>query len=142
MREVAEALNDAAVAIRERHVLVEREQAALKAADRAKDEFLAMLGHELRNPLGAITTSAHVLGIAKPGDDIAVKAQAVIERQTRHMTRLVEDLLDVSRVTMGKIELKHEAFDLSELAMRLLPTWEQAGNQDTVACPLLRSRCG
>ncbi|MGZ5259903.1 MAG: hybrid sensor histidine kinase/response regulator, partial [Burkholderiales bacterium] len=103
-----------------------REQAALRAADRAKDEFLAMLGHELRNPLGAITTSAHVLRLAKPGDDMAVKAQAVIERQTRHMTRLVEDLLDVSRVTMGKIELRHEVFDLSELAMRLLPTWEQA----------------
>ncbi|MGZ5151955.1 MAG: hybrid sensor histidine kinase/response regulator [Burkholderiales bacterium] len=129
IREVAEALNEASVAIRERHDLVEREQAALRAADRAKDEFLAMLGHELRNPLGAITTSAHVLRLAKPGDDMAVKAQAVIERQTRHMTRLVEDLLDVSRVTMGKIELRHEVFDLSELAMRLLPTWEQGGRR-------------
>ncbi|MDB5922615.1 MAG: hypothetical protein JWN13_1551 [Betaproteobacteria bacterium] len=129
VREVGRALNEAAVAISERQDLVEREKAALRAADRAKDEFLAMLGHELRNPLGAITTSAHVLRIAKPGDDNALKAHGVIERQTRHMTRLVEDLLDVSRVTMGKIELRHEVFDLSELAMRLVAAWEQAGRR-------------
>ncbi|HEY0336336.1 MAG TPA: hypothetical protein VGC70_03275, partial [Burkholderiales bacterium] len=68
IREVAVALNEAGRAIRERQELIEREQATLRAADRAKDEFLAMLGHELRNPLGAITTSAHVLRIAKRGD--------------------------------------------------------------------------
>ncbi len=126
IREVAQALNEATLAIREREGLIAREQRALRAADRAKDEFLAMLGHELRNPLGAITTSAHVLRIAKPETEIALQAHGVIDRQTRHMTRLVEDLLDVSRVTMGKIELRHDVFDLSELATRLVRTWEQS----------------
>jgi signal transduction histidine kinase/ActR/RegA family two-component response regulator len=129
IREVAQALNEAARAIRERQELIEREQAALRTADRAKDEFLAMLGHELRNPLGAITTSAHVLRIAKAGDPIALQAHGVIERQTRHMTRLVEDLLDVSRVTTGKIELRQEVFDLAELATRLVTTREHAGQR-------------
>jgi signal transduction histidine kinase/ActR/RegA family two-component response regulator len=129
IREVAQALNEAARAIRERQELIEREQAALRTADRAKDEFLAMLGHELRNPLGAITTSAHVLRIAKPGDPIALQAHGVVERQTRHMTRLVEDLLDVSRVTTGKIELRHELFDLAELAIRLVTTREHTAGR-------------
>ena len=124
VREVAQALNDAAVAVRERQDLLHREQAALKDADRAKDEFLAMLGHELRNPLAAITTSAHVLRVANVGDEMALRAHAVIERQTRHMTRLIEDLLDVSRVTMGKIEMHREPLDLAELVRRQVSTWE------------------
>ena len=124
VREVAQALNDAALAVRERQDLLQREQTALREADRAKDEFLAMLGHELRNPLAAITTSAHVLRITKAGEDMARHAHGVIERQTRHMTRLIEDLLDVSRVTMGKIELQREALDLAELVRRQVATWE------------------
>jgi signal transduction histidine kinase len=67
VREVANAVNEAAAAIGERQALIEREQTALREADRAKDAFLAMLGHELRNPLGAITTAAQVLKDAEPG---------------------------------------------------------------------------
>lgn len=124
--EVARALDETAEAIDERHALLQREQAALRDADRAKDAFLAMLGHELRNPLGAIMTAAQVSGIAEPGSELAVQSQATIERQARHMTRLIEDLLDVSRVTMGKVTLKYEHFDLARLARRVIRTWEQS----------------
>jgi signal transduction histidine kinase/DNA-binding response OmpR family regulator len=77
-------------------------QGRLELADRAKDEFLAMLGHELRNPLGAVAGAVAVLNLASlpPG---AERARAVVERQVQHLSRLVDDLLDVSRVTTGKI---------------------------------------
>ena len=126
VREVAQALSAAAKAIKEREALLESEQVALKAADRAKDEFLAMLGHELRNPLSAITSAAYLLRIAKPAEDAAVHAHGVMERQTRHMTRLIEDLLDVSRLAMGKVTLRREDLELSDFAARVARTWEQA----------------
>ena len=96
-----DALRTAAAAVRERSDLQEREKAALQVADRSKDEFLAMLSHELRNPLAALTAAAHVVKLAQPGSEAAVKARAVIERQTKHMARLIGDLLDISRVAMG-----------------------------------------
>jgi signal transduction histidine kinase/ActR/RegA family two-component response regulator len=127
VRAVARALNETSKIIGERHALLEREQAALREADRAKDEFLAMLGHELRNPLGAITTSAQVLSVAEPGGEMARQSHAIIERQTRHMTRLIDDLLDVSRLTMGKVTLKREPFDLARLVTNVARTWERTG---------------
>jgi signal transduction histidine kinase/ActR/RegA family two-component response regulator len=126
LRPVATALEDAARAIHERESLLEREQAALREADRAKDEFLAMLGHELRNPLSAIATSAHILGVAPSGSAVEKQARGVIERQSRQMTRLVDDLLDISRLTMGKVALQLEAVDLCALAEHLIQTWEQS----------------
>jgi signal transduction histidine kinase/CheY-like chemotaxis protein len=131
VREVASALSEAAQAIGERHALLEREQAALREADRAKDAFLAMLGHELRNPLGAIATATQVLKGSQPGSDMAAQSQAIIERQTRHMTRLIEDLLDVSRVTMGKVTLLREPFDLARFAGRVARTWERSDRART-----------
>ena len=91
---------------------VERSQQALRLADRRKDEFLAMLAHELRNPLAPISTAAHVL--RKAADDPARvrSASDIIVRQTRHMTELVDDLLDVSRVTRGLVDLDREVLDL------------------------------
>jgi PAS domain S-box-containing protein len=86
---------------------------------RAKDEFLAMLGHELRNPLGAITNALVVLNDLVTGDR-AGRAIDIIDRQTAHLSRLVDDLLDVARVTSGKIELRSEALDLRALAERSL----------------------
>jgi signal transduction histidine kinase/ActR/RegA family two-component response regulator len=127
VHEVARALDEAGGAIRERESLRDREARALKMADKAKDEFLAMLGHELRNPLSAITASAQVLRLAKPGDDSAVKAHHVIDRQTRQMTRLIEDLLDVSRLAVGKVALQPERLDLGEFAERVVRTWQQGG---------------
>src|SRR6185437_14660699 len=125
MFEVASALEDAAASLQEREFLRQREQAALLAADRAKDEFLAMLGHELRNPLSSIVASAHVLRLSKPGAAAALQAHEVIDRQAQQMARLVEDLLDVSRLAMGKVTLHREPLDLAVLAERVLRTWQQ-----------------
>lgn len=126
VRGLAQALSEANDAIHERQILAEREQAALKAADRAKDEFLAMLGHELRNPLAAITTSARVLRLSE-SPKVASHAHEVIERQTNHMTRLVEDLLNVSRLRMGKITLQKKPFQLGDLVQKVVDMFEQAG---------------
>jgi signal transduction histidine kinase/ActR/RegA family two-component response regulator len=126
VRDVASALDEAAAAVLERETLLEREQAALKAADRAKDEFLAMLGHELRNPMSAIGTAAHILGAAQPGSPMDRQARGIIERQSRQMTRLIEDLLDISRLTMGKVRLRTEPFDLAQLAHHVVQTWRQS----------------
>lgn len=79
-------------------------------ASRAKDEFLAMLGHELRNPLSPIVTALQVMELKN--DTVLTHEHAVIKRQVGHLRRLVDDLLDVSRITRGKIELKQETLNL------------------------------
>ncbi len=89
-------------------------------ADRRKDEFLAMLGHELRNPLAGIRNALFVLDQVGGKDEKAVRQREVILRQTRHLVRMVDDLLDVSRVTLGKIILKRRTVDLREVADRCL----------------------
>jgi two-component system, sensor histidine kinase len=89
-------------------------------ADRRKDEFLAMLGHELRNPLAAIRNALWVLDQVGSKDQRATRQREVIMRQTRHLVRMVDDLLDVSRVTRGKIILKQQPLDLKEVAARCL----------------------
>lgn len=87
-------------------------------ADRRKNEFLGMLSHELRNPLAPIRNSIYILDHATPGGEQARRAQAVIARQVGHLTRLVDDLLDITRITHGKIQLQREALDLDDLARR------------------------
>ncbi len=82
---------------------------------RSKDEFLAMLAHELRNPLGAIGGAAQVLALAELNEPFARRARDVIERQVRQMARLVDDLLDIGRVMAGKIVLSLEPVDLADL---------------------------
>jgi PAS domain S-box-containing protein len=82
---------------------------ALEDADRRKDEFLAMLAHELRSPLAPIRNAAHTLGLLGTGDDRVRWVSGVIERQVGLMTRLVDDLLDVSRITSGKVTLQRES---------------------------------
>ena len=99
----------------------------VQAASRAKDEFLAMLSHELRNPLAALTAAAHVLKVADPASDESAKAAAVVERQTRHMSRLISDLLDISRITHGRFALDRERFDLAEAVARLINVWRVWG---------------
>jgi two-component system, sensor histidine kinase len=81
---------------------------------RSKDEFLAMLAHELRNPLGAIGGAAEVLGLWDFDDARANQARQIIQRQTKHMARLVDDLLDVGRVVTGKIQLNRKPMDLAD----------------------------
>jgi len=104
-----------------------RVEEALRAADRAKDEFLATLSHELRNPLAALTAAAHVLKVSDPAQAPAVKARGVIERQTRHMARLIADLLDIGRVSAGKIALERVRLELSEAVRRVVDVWRQSG---------------
>ncbi len=81
-------------------------------ANRAKDEFLAMLGHELRNPLAPIVTVLHVL--RRSGSNAFKPERAILERQVDHLVRLVDDLLDVSRIASGKVELRHARMDLRD----------------------------
>lgn len=95
-----------------------RAEKVLKDADRRKDEFIAMLAHELRNPLAAIRTAAHVLRLKSPDDPDLNWGQDVIERQLKHLTRLIEDLLDVSRIATGKIKLKRRLMDVREVVSR------------------------
>jgi signal transduction histidine kinase/ActR/RegA family two-component response regulator len=90
------------------------------AALQAKDDFLAMLGHELRNPIAAITHAVRVMDrTGTPGEPHA-RLRAIIDRQARHLSRLVEDLLDVARLTSGKIVLRKEPVDLKDIADRCL----------------------
>ncbi len=89
-------------------------------ADRRKDEFLAMLGHELRNPLAAIRNALWVLDEVGSQGVQAVRQREVIMRQTRHLVRMVDDLLDVSRVTLGKIILQRRPVDLRDVVERCL----------------------
>ena len=90
----------------------------LREADQRKNEFLAMLSHELRNPLAPIRNSLYVLDRAERGSDQARRAQATIDRQTAHLTRLVDDLLDITRISKGKIQLRKQLVDLGELVRR------------------------
>jgi PAS domain S-box-containing protein len=95
---------------------------ALRTADRRKNEFLAMLAHELRNPLAPIRNAAQVLKLAGSTDARQQWAREVIERQIQHLTRLVDDLLDVSRITRGKVAIQREPLELSTILNRALET--------------------
>jgi PAS domain S-box-containing protein len=102
------------------HEITDRKQmeAALRESDRRKDEFLAVLSHELRNPLAPMQSGLAVLARAPAGSDEARRARAALERQVLHLTRLVDDLLDLTRISRGKIRLRREPLDLAELASR------------------------
>ena len=104
----------------EREQLLASERAARSEAERhnkMKDEFLAMLAHELRNPLAPITSAAQLLRLPEVNEGLRLKASNIISRQVRHMTELVDDLLDVSRVTRGLVKLENEVLDLNKVAM-------------------------
>jgi PAS domain S-box-containing protein len=88
----------------------------LREASQAKDEFLAMLGHELRNPLSPIVTALQLMKMR--GDLDSTKEQGIIQRQVDHLIRLVDDLLDVSRITRGKVELRNETTELAQVLAR------------------------
>ncbi|HEX3553272.1 MAG TPA: sensor histidine kinase [Thermoanaerobaculia bacterium] len=95
---------------------------ALAEADRRKNEFLAMLAHELRNPLGAIANASYLLEQLGPSPAPMAKSVAIIRRQIQHLVRLVDDLLDVSRITRGKVELRREPLDLREVVGQAVDT--------------------
>jgi PAS domain S-box-containing protein len=90
----------------------------LRESDRRKTEFLAMLSHELRNPLAPIRNSIYLLERAAPDSDQAARAREVVRRQTEHLTRLVDDLLDLTRISHGKIPLDRTRVDLREIVRK------------------------
>lgn len=92
-----------------------RAEEALRQADQKKDEFLAMLAHELRNPLAPITSAAAILAGRNVKEETVWRASEIIARQARHMTGLVDDLLDVSRVTRGKVELENTELSIKDV---------------------------
>ena len=117
--------------------LLEREKdarAEAERASRAKDEFLAMLGHELRNPLAPILTALELLRLRGLG--AIEKERTIIERQAKHMVRLVDDLLDVSRVATGKIAIQKQRIELAEVVAKAIemasPLLEERGHHLTV----------
>lgn len=118
---------------REASSLIEhrRREEALREADRRKDELLAVLSHELRNPLAAVQTGLHVLGRAAPGSDQSRRAEGIIRRQFAQLTRLVDDLLDLTRISQNKIQLERSPIDLDELVRRTVddhrPSFDESG---------------
>ena len=121
------------------------EQQLLKQADkladqdRRKDEFLAMLGHELRNPLAAISNANHLLRLQKNEGLVQRQVRTVIERQVRQLNHLVDDLLEVSRITTGRVQLRREQIAIGGVVERAVETAQQLiaqrRHQLTVALP-------
>jgi signal transduction histidine kinase len=114
-------------------------QEQLREANQRKDEFLAVLGHELRNPLGALRNGEQVLALKAGGNPELLWCCEVIGRQVQHLTRLVDDLLDVSRITRGKINLRWEHVDLADVVERAIeitrPLIEARGHSLSVHLP-------
>jgi signal transduction histidine kinase len=103
------------------------ERRAAEAKSSAKDEFLAMLGHELRNPLSAISSASSLLGMQGAGAESIARARLIIQRQTQHLARIVDDLLDLSRAMSGKILLSRKRIDISTLVAACLDTFHATG---------------
>ncbi|HET6575809.1 MAG TPA: ATP-binding protein [Fimbriiglobus sp.] len=112
---------------------------ALRDADRRKDEFLATLAHELRNPLAPIRNAIRILQVAGPPDPHLTSTREIIERQVRHMVRLIDDLLDVSRITRGKLPLQRQRVELAAVVQAARETADPAiaaaGHELTVELP-------
>ncbi len=113
----------------------------VKEADRRKDEFLALLAHELRNPLAPVLNMLEVLKRVDGQSDLIQPALSMMERQMRQMTRLIDDLLDVSRISQGKIDLRREKVDLASVVRQVveasLPAYEAAQQDLSVTLPAL-----
>lgn len=114
-------------------------EALLREADRRKDEFLATLAHELRNPLAPIRNALQILKLPRVDAAIIERSREMMERQVHHLVRLVDDLLDVSRVMRGKIELRKERVDLATIVARAVetaqPIIDAQGHELTISLP-------
>lgn len=113
-----------------------RAEAALREADRRKDEFLATLAHELRNPLAPIRNAVQILNLRGPREPVLQEARDMIDRQLNHMVRLIDDLLDLSRITRGKMELRCEVLDLASVVEQAIESSQpliKAGNHSLIA---------
>jgi PAS domain S-box-containing protein len=116
-----------------------RIEKALDEANRRKDEFLAMLAHELRNPLAPIGNASELLSRTVPGDARAQAAVGMIKRQVSHLTHLVDDLLDVSRITQGRIQLRKRPVDIAAVISQAVETVEQQLRDKRLRLSLLAS---
>ena len=137
-RKVAVVFND--ITERRRAEKKSRESAeALLELDRRKDEFLAMLSHELRNPLAPLSNAVHILRLQQTDDPLQQQARNIIERQVGQLTHLVDDLLEISRVTSGRLQLRQERIVVSGIVERAVettqPLIEQRRHQLTVSLP-------
>jgi signal transduction histidine kinase len=121
---------------RQARLLEQNARLAAELANRTKDEFLAMLGHELRNPLAAIATAAQVLDQPEQAlrKDVEQHAKAIIRRQVRHLGKLTDDLLDAARVMMGKIVLDRRPVDLAQVVSNTLDTLRNTGQLQRHEC--------
>ncbi|HEV2855287.1 MAG TPA: PAS domain S-box protein [Thermoanaerobaculia bacterium] len=121
--------------------ITERREAveALKEADRRKDEFLALLAHELRNPLAPLRNGLQVMRLASGDADIVARSRDMMDRQLSHMVRLIDDLLDVSRISRNKMELRRSRVLLADVVSSAVetarPVLEAAGHELTVSLP-------
>jgi len=134
-------LDDVAVAITA--AAADRDRAAARIgealrtaeeANRSKDQFLAMLGHELRNPLAPIATAVQLMALK--GDDKTAQERRIIERQLFHVTRLVDDLLDVSRITSGRLAIRREPVPLAHVLTQVVDAIQQSVYQHTLSLEL------
>jgi signal transduction histidine kinase len=121
---------------RQARLLEQNARLAAELANKTKDEFLAMLGHELRNPLAAIATAAQVLDHSEQTlrKDVEQHAKAIIRRQVRHLGKLTDDLLDAARVMMGKIVLERRPVDLAHLVSNTVDTLRNTGQLQRHEC--------
>jgi CheY-like chemotaxis protein len=111
----------------------------IQEADRRKNEFLAMLAHELRNPLAPVRNAVQIMEVASADATALAEARGMIKRQVQHLVRLVDDLLDISRITRGKIQLRTEPVEAAAVVARAVelsqPLLEARGHQVTVSLP-------
>ncbi len=125
--------------VSERTAALEASTIALREADRRKDEFIAMLAHELRNPLAPIRTAVHLMRVKELPEPQRVRARDVIERQVDHLVRLIDDLLDVSRITRGVISLQRAVVDVRGVIARAIeisrPLVDERGHELVVDMP-------
>lgn len=106
-----------------------RHAAALEEADRRKDHFLAVLAHELRNPLGPIRTAVEIVKLSQDRSEVMLRSQEIIDRQIGHMSRLIDDLLDVARIAQGKIQLQLAVCDFAEIVRQTTEDYRTAFQQ-------------
>jgi two-component system CheB/CheR fusion protein len=116
-----------------------RVEEVLRETDRRKDEFLAMLAHELRNPLAPLSFALEIIRSQEPADRRMARAQGAMSRQVRHLARLVDDLTDISRITQGKITLKQEPLDLARVTADAVDNCrtviDEHGHELTISLP-------